>query len=281
MPDPHRQPGGQRRLRDQARAFHVHHHLHHQQVAPRFGEGIGHLPIVRRLLLAGREIGRVRATGSRKPRQRVRHRAGNRHRPVGCRPIPRLERDLDRTPVDGHRLVAEAGAFEHVPAGRERVGGDHVGARFEVGLVHAAHDVGMRPVRHRAPRGGVHLRAEARDLGSGCAVEHDDIAGGKLLVKNHGTASQLGSGLAGQAPVPVRASTSRWRARSADRHCSPPVPSNGHLALGSRPSRLDILAPASLAASMTSRSSNRAERPSSWMIAPSTTTVRTLRPSTE
>ena len=58
------------------------------------------------------------------------------------------------------------------------------------------------------------------------------------------------------------------------------VSTNGHLGLGSRPSLLAILAAASLAPSMTSRSSNRAERPSSCMTAPSTITVRTLPPST-
>ena len=193
--DPHRQPGTHRGLRDPSRTLDVHHHFHHEQVAPRLGEGVGHFPVVRGLPLGRWQVRGIGTDGSGQPCQGVRHGTCDRHRPVGRHPVPCLAGELDGAPVDGHRLVAEPRALQHVPAGREGVGGDHVGARFEIGLVHAAHRVGVRPVRHRAPRGGVHLPAETPDLGAGRTVEHDDVAGGELLVENHGAASRPASNL--------------------------------------------------------------------------------------
>ena len=162
------------------------HHLHQQQVASRLGERIGDLPVVRGFLLRRREVLGIGRDGIGHPSDVVRQRSRNCDLTVGCNAVARLLGELDRASGDGHRLVAIPSRRKHVPAVGERIGSDHVGTCFQVGRVHLAHDVGMRHIRHAAPRHGMHLPAETVDLGTDGAIEHDGVAAGEFVVEDHG-----------------------------------------------------------------------------------------------
>ena len=127
---------------------------------------------------------------------------------------------FDRPPVDGYRLAAVTRGVQHVPAGREGVGGNHVSTRFEVGLVYATDRVWMRPIGQSAPRGRMHLATEPLDFRAGGAVEHDDVACGEFLVESYWDASARHA--AEQVAMIRRVETEFRHTMGADRNQSIP-----------------------------------------------------------
>ena len=183
--DPHRQAGVRRRRQQPRRMVEVEHHLQDQEIDARLGQDLGHFPVVGGLFLRRRPVAGVHAVRARPPGHHVGERARHGDRaPVGGA-VPRFEGQLDRPPVDPRGVVGQPGPGQDVTAGGEGVGRDHLGAGADVVFVHPAHDVGMVPVRQRAPGGRVHLAAMARDFRAGASVERDDLAGGQFVVKKH------------------------------------------------------------------------------------------------